>query len=310
MVLTLPPLMAVVPLASVVTLVKASSSSDRVAKRGRPFPYSRLGANGPSTVWASLIALLPVSVRIVLAPKVIASLYVVLPPGSLDAPAVDGPVVPLASSSHTGPGAVVPPTTPAKRRHPSRIHGQQRAEADPIHRLSQGDRAAAGIGEDRVIPQRDRVVIRLAARGLHAPAIDGGGPVGIGGDTGELPRGSPHRALRQTWWFLPYSRSVQTGHSPYWANDDSRLLPFASVRRVLFPSVTVSLYVWLPVVFTLPPLIAVVPAKSVVTLVRAASFPLPRAAKRGGSSRIHDDSRLNGPSTVWAKVIVPRCRCR
>ena len=85
------------------------------------------------------------------------------------------------------------------------------------------------------------------------------------------------------------------------------LLP-VSVRRVLFPSVTASLYVWPPVVFTLPPLIAVVPAKSVVTLVRPPSFLL-NAPPKVVVPPVFTVS-VNGPFTVWAKVIRALLRCR
>ena len=79
------------------------------------------------------------------------------------------------------------------------------------------------------------------------------------------------------------------------------------MRIVLFPSVTASLYVWPPVVFTLPPLIAVVPAKSVVTLVSAV---VPPTAPPKVVVPPVFTINANGPFTVWAKVIGACCRCR
>ena len=49
--------------------------------------------------------------------------------------------------------------------------------------------------------------------------------------------------------------------------------PAVALSVVFWPSVTLSLYVWLPVVVTAPPLMAVVPAASVVKLVSAAVVP-------------------------------------
>src|SRR5262245_21180100 len=289
-VLTIPPLRSVVPGASVVRLVSGVLFPTAPSNSVTPAVFTtRLKA--PSTVFPNVTLPEPVEVSVALPVSTTASLYV-WAPVVLTIPPLRS-VVPGASVVRLVSGVLFP-TAPSNSVTPAVFTTRLKAPSTVFPNVTLPEPVEVSVA----LP-----VSTTASLYVWAPVVLTIPPL-----RSVVPGASVFRLVSGVPFPTAPSNSVTPAVFTTRLKAPSTVFPNVTLPEAVEVSValpvstTASLYVWAPVVLTIPPLRSVVPGASVVRLVSGVLFP---TAPSNSVTPAVFTTRLKAPSTVFPNVTCP-----